>query len=285
MKRLIGATIAKALTRYDIGAMKITLAACLTLCVLSTATAPLRAASSDWHHVEGGAIRLVESAAPAEDGSRRAALEIKLNPGWKTYWQDPGSSGVPPIVSTMQGGVATTAKLQFPTPKWFDDEYGDWAGYDDTVTIAVSLERSSEPVGTPTKANVFLGICETICIPVHVDIVVDKGLNQAVAADEQIVAAAFDALPAPAAPALHLRIADIADRDLLAEAIVPEHTRVTDLFVAGTDTVTFGAPTRHAERDIPTYTINVRGATKPGDVFDYTLVTSDGAVHGQLQIP
>ena len=28
----------------------------------------------------------------------RAGVEIKLKPGWKTYWRYPGDSGVPPVL-------------------------------------------------------------------------------------------------------------------------------------------------------------------------------------------
>ncbi|MCH9747383.1 MAG: hypothetical protein K0U57_05090, partial [Alphaproteobacteria bacterium] len=30
------------------------------------------------------------------DGRRISAVQLTLEPGWKTYWRAPGSSGIPP---------------------------------------------------------------------------------------------------------------------------------------------------------------------------------------------
>lgn len=285
MKHHARQAIAKTVATYNIDLMILSRAACLTFCIWTTTAPSLHAASSDWYRVEGGAIRIVESTIPTEDGRRRAALEIRLDPGWKTYWQDPGSSGVPPVVSTIQDGSVAPVTLNFPTPRWFADEYGNWAGYDHNVTMALTLEPPSRPTGEPTRLNVFLGICEAICIPVQVELLLDKGLNQAVAENEQIISAAFDALPAQATPAMHLRIDDVDKSELVAEAIVPAAATVTEIFIAGNGRVTFETPTLRAGANLPTFTTRFRGVINSGDVFDYTLVTTEGAVRGQLQIP
>ena len=31
-----------------------------------------------------------------DDGTHIAALQISLAPGWKTYWRQPGDTGIPP---------------------------------------------------------------------------------------------------------------------------------------------------------------------------------------------
>ena len=30
------------------------------------------------------------------DGARMTALQVELEPGWKTYWRSPGDAGIPP---------------------------------------------------------------------------------------------------------------------------------------------------------------------------------------------
>ena len=32
----------------------------------------------------------------ADNGELLAGVQIRLEPGWKTYWRTPGDSGVPP---------------------------------------------------------------------------------------------------------------------------------------------------------------------------------------------
>ena len=55
---------------------------------------PALASSSSWYASEGGRIRLVTTGKPDSAGRIQGVLEIALKPGWKTYWRDPGDSGV-----------------------------------------------------------------------------------------------------------------------------------------------------------------------------------------------
>src|SRR5690606_29169706 len=100
---------------------------------------PAHAGSSAWYHVEGGSIRLVTDSEADSDGLLRGALEIRLKPGWKTYWLDPGSSGVPPTLEATADGRAVAVEIDFPAPKRFDDGYGEWAGYDHSIALALTL--------------------------------------------------------------------------------------------------------------------------------------------------
>src|SRR5215831_11014656 len=51
--------------------------------------------ASPWDGDTRAGLRLVAGTRP-NDASARAGIEIKLAPGWKTYWRYPGDSGVPP---------------------------------------------------------------------------------------------------------------------------------------------------------------------------------------------
>lgn len=65
-----------------------------------------QAASSDWHETQGGAVRLVTSGISNDQGYLRGALQIRLEPGWKTYWRDPGKTGIPPQLELSEIGRA-----------------------------------------------------------------------------------------------------------------------------------------------------------------------------------
>ena len=41
----------------------------------------------------------------------RAGVEIKLDPGWKTYWRQPGDSGVPPTFDFSSSQNVNSVKL------------------------------------------------------------------------------------------------------------------------------------------------------------------------------
>ncbi len=50
---------------------------------------------SPWDGDAHAQVRLI-AGARSSDSTLRAGIEIKLAPGWKTYWRYPGDSGVPP---------------------------------------------------------------------------------------------------------------------------------------------------------------------------------------------
>ena len=67
-------------------------------CVSGTARAaePV-AAATPWVEAQAARVRLVAGADAARAGkSFLAGVEIVMAQGWKTYWRNPGDSGVPP---------------------------------------------------------------------------------------------------------------------------------------------------------------------------------------------
>ena len=94
-------------------------------------------------------------------------LEIDLKPGWKTYWRDPGDAGVPPTLDASASSNIASAELSFPAPHRFDDGFAIWAGYKEPVSLPVAFTLTDARQPATIDAKVFLGICETICIPVQ----------------------------------------------------------------------------------------------------------------------
>ena len=281
--------VAKARAAHHIPPMRFsTLLPCLCLAVLP-ATGEVKAASSDWHHVEGGSIRVVTSGRPDATGHLRGALEIRLKPGWKTYWLDPGASGVPPTLAAAVGGEEAAVEMSFPAPRRFDDGYAQWAGYDHPVSLALKLAL---PAGSTAparlQANIFLGVCETICIPVQATLTVDPRAGADDPEHAAVVEDAFAALPNPARPGFSARVAEVEDKAVVVEAAVPEGVRALDLFVAGTQTLALGAPEKAAggSRTLFRVPLSADLAARPGgEEVPYTLVTDAGAVSGRLKLP
>lgn len=244
-----------------------------------------QAASSGWHHVEGGAIRIVTSGEPGPGGHLRGALEIRLKPGWKTYWLDPGASGVPPTLTASAGDKDTAVAIGFPPPRRFDDGYAPWAGYDHPVSLALTIAL---PQRTPARldASVFLGVCETICIPVAATLSFDPRDGTHAPEDAKVVKDAFAALPAPARPGFSAAAARVGDDEILIETALPAGARVLDLFVAGSATLALGTPERQGAE--PDGLFRVPVALRTGDHAEevaYTLVTDAGAVSGTMELP
>ena len=73
-------------------------------CAAAIAALPHAARAADastWSQDTKSAVRLIAGAneKDAKSAPLRAGIEIKMEPGWHTYWRYPGDSGVPPRFS------------------------------------------------------------------------------------------------------------------------------------------------------------------------------------------
>jgi DsbC/DsbD-like thiol-disulfide interchange protein len=257
--------------------------------VLSTVIAsPMpvaHAEASEWHEVEGGAVRFLTQGVPDAEGKLRAALEIRLKPGWKTYWVDPGSSGVPPTLEVSADGAKIATTMHFPVPVRFDDGYAQWAGYDRSVALATELDLSGYASSLPLiEAYAFLGMCETICIPVQATFTLDlSGGNRP--AEDAAVDVAFANLPEPAHNGFGIESVSVEETGLVARVSVPQGALAQDLYVAGTDRLMFDAPVLNEARTEFSVPFMGHGKPKGGEKLLYTLRTSTGNVTGHLTLP
>jgi DsbC/DsbD-like thiol-disulfide interchange protein len=128
--------------------------------------APSRANdSSPWNEDSRSAIRLIAGANPAGATALRAGVEIKLQPGWKTYWRYPGDSGVPPRFDFSGSENLKSAKVLYPVPHLYSDEAGNSLGYKDSVIFP--LQVTPKQAGKPVKLQLKLdyAVCEKLCVP------------------------------------------------------------------------------------------------------------------------
>lgn len=268
--------------------MTVSLTSGLPAFILATMLACSHAAAgaSAWYHAEGGSIRIITAGAPDDDGNLRAALEIRLQPGWKTYWRDPGDSGVPPTLQVDAGGSEAAVEIGFPAPSRFDDSYSRWAGYDHSVALALTVQIPAMMQPAPIRARTFLGICETICIPVEAEF--DVPLYAPADPEEAAaVTSAFDALPQPARPGFEARAVKVDSDAILIETDLPANATIVDLFVAGTSSLTLGVPELSDSATVAAFRVPIlygKVENGPGELA-YTLVTTAGAVDGHLTLP
>ncbi|MBN8881332.1 MAG: LPXTG cell wall anchor domain-containing protein, partial [Salana multivorans] len=159
-----------------------------------------------------------------------------------------GDSGVPPQLGITASTNVSRAEMSFPAPRRHDDGYGQWAGYDHSVSLPVTFTLAAPQKKATIDADIFIGICETICIPVQARLEVEPSANADNAADANVVKAALAALPAEAHPGFQAIPSDSDHETLVVEADVPGDTSAVDFFIAGADDYMFGAPVR-GERD------------------------------------
>lgn len=132
----------------------------------AVAPASTRAAdASAWVGDARSALRLVAGTPAGETGFLPAGVEIRLMPGWKTYWRYPGDSGVPPRFDFTGSTNVRSVAVEWPAPHAFRDAGGMSIGYKEKVIFPVRIV-AQEPGRPVVLALAFdYAICERVCIP------------------------------------------------------------------------------------------------------------------------
>lgn len=148
----------------------------LSATLVATALLPISeslAASSDWQEAEGARVRVVTQSEPDENGILKAIVEVDLEPGWKTYWREPGSSGIPPLFNFSNSKNVEGVKVHYPVPTLINDATGSYAGYKKSLAFPVDLQTKDAGDDTHLQADIFLGVCNEICVPISANIELD----------------------------------------------------------------------------------------------------------------
>lgn len=99
------------------------------------------------------------------DGTRMAAVEITLAPGWKTYWRAPGEAGIPPDFDWSRSDNIGTVRLHWPSPQAFLQNGMETLGFADRLVLPVEI--TPRDAGAPMEMNLrmAIGICRDVCVP------------------------------------------------------------------------------------------------------------------------
>jgi len=143
--------------------LRIVLAATLVL-VLKPAIA---ADASPYDGTQRAAVRLIAGAARHDGGAtvHRAGVEVRLAPGWKTYWRYPGDSGIPPRFDFSQSINVKSVTVRYPAPQRLTDDGGTSIGYKHDVVFP--LDVVAQDSGKPVTLSLAIdyAICEKLCVP------------------------------------------------------------------------------------------------------------------------
>ena len=203
-------------------------AACLAL----TAAAPVSAASP-WVTAPQSRARFIDGGT-APDGTRRAGIEIELQPSAHTYWRSPGDSGVPPELSTDMSGNLANATLLYPAPTAIAEAGVTIYGYLGRVVFPIVVRPSDPARPVDLAIDLAYATCADICVPGRLQAKLTLGSAPAPADEIALVTAAEARVPKPAdAPGAPT---------LAARAIAPEKAKPAwhiDVSPAAPDTTLF----------------------------------------------
>jgi DsbC/DsbD-like thiol-disulfide interchange protein len=129
--------------------------------------------ASDWDTQPHSAARLIAGAMNKSRDATflRAGLEIKLAPGWRTYWRDPGDSGAPPIIDFSGSENVKSVNVLWPAPQRFaDGAGGNSIGYTDHVILPLHVVPTQDGKESALRLKLGYDICSNICIPVEANL-------------------------------------------------------------------------------------------------------------------
>jgi DsbC/DsbD-like thiol-disulfide interchange protein len=129
-----------------------------------------------------GAVALAAGGAVADDASRwsddvrlvagsetaavrRAGIEIRLKPGWHTYWRYPGDAGVPPKFDFTGSQNVKDVEVLWAAPQRISEEGGTSIGYTSDVTFPLLVVPSDASKPSVLRLKLDYGVCAKICVP------------------------------------------------------------------------------------------------------------------------
>ncbi|MEN8839492.1 MAG: protein-disulfide reductase DsbD domain-containing protein [Octadecabacter sp.] len=125
-----------------------------------------------------------------ESGTHMAGLQVRLAPGWKTYWRAPGDGGIPPRFGWQGSNNFDGVSMHWPVPEVFHQSGMRSIGYSDVVVIPLELNVTHQGAPVQMRGQLQIGICDEICVPVLLDF--DTTLPVTGTRDPMIVAALLD---------------------------------------------------------------------------------------------
>ena len=276
----------------------------LTIVALAYLLGPALAHAQDasaWDKNRNSAARLVAGVAVknADAAYLHAGVELRLDPGWKTYWRYPGDSGVPPTFDFSGSDNVKAVTVEWPAPARFPDGAGgNSIGYVDRVILP--LRVVAKDLNKPTSLHLKLDydVCANMCVPA--DATLDLALSGN-GAEETAIDKAAARVPRHVAPgpdagpnkglaviAAHREPGDAHER-IVVEVAAPQDATV-DLFAEG-PTPDWSLPLpepldRDGERRRYAFDLDglPPGADAKGVTLTFTLVSPDDAIEVPIRL-
>ncbi|MDA7981964.1 MAG: thioredoxin family protein [Alphaproteobacteria bacterium] len=124
------------------------------------------AAASPWTEGPSARARLVSAGQTnLQDTPLLLALELDLQPGWKTYWRSPGAAGFGAEIDWSESENFAAAEIMWPRPRRFSlfDEAA--LGYEGRVLLPLSVTPRNPEQPLSLNGDLLYLVCRELCIP------------------------------------------------------------------------------------------------------------------------
>jgi DsbC/DsbD-like thiol-disulfide interchange protein len=249
-----------------------------------------------WSEGEYSQVRLVGAGPQPDTPALLAGVEIRMDEGWKTYWRNPGDSGVPPSFDWSGSTNLKKAEVLYPAPHRFSEAGGTAIGYGGDVIFPVKItpEREGEPV--QLKLAMEYGICKTLCVPNQAELTLTLPANASRAqASDSHLSHFMDRVPRPAdpgaLPALRAVDAKLDGQrpEILLDIEFPAFAKGADVFIDGGDAFVpvptpVGKASGGAQRYEVVFASQAEADRIKGKPLRVTLVTDNGSREANITV-
>jgi DsbC/DsbD-like thiol-disulfide interchange protein len=175
--------------------LRATLAIGLAIVTTSMAMEARAQDASPWQRSDHAAVRLL---AGSRSGSvLLGGVAMQIQQGWKTYWRNPGDSGVPPRFDFSKSDNVEAVTVLWPAPTKFDDGAGGHSlGYHNQIVLPLRIVAKNADKPVTLRADINYAVCEKICIPVEAN--TELSFASVASTEDGALSAALDTVPKPA---------------------------------------------------------------------------------------
>ena len=96
--------------------------------------------------------------------SRWIGVQVRLGPGWKTYWKAPGDTGQPPEFDWSSSFNVAGAEVYWPVPHRASILGVESLGYTSEVLFPVKVQIEDPDYDAKAELKLVLYACSTICV-------------------------------------------------------------------------------------------------------------------------
>jgi thiol:disulfide interchange protein DsbD len=143
----------------------------LTAALMATAATRAQESRDEGRHVTASLIGESRNVVPGRP--LHLALRQQIQPGWHTYWSNPGEAGLPTTIDWSLPPGFQAGAIAWPTPVRFSSGPVVGYGYADEVVLPVIVEVPADlrPGADVTlSAHVSWLVCSDTCIPEDADL-------------------------------------------------------------------------------------------------------------------
>ncbi len=138
------------------------------------AVTPALAAPVDTGHLQAELVAQASAVAPG--GTVFLALRQKIEPGWHTYWRNPGDSGQATTLTWSLPHGWRSGDIVWPTPRRMP--IGPLMDYGYAGEILLPIPLTAPPDARPgqsvtLKAHAQFLVCKDVCVPAEADLSLD----------------------------------------------------------------------------------------------------------------